>query len=234
MPEFIASLNWSVIAQIIVIDVVLSADNAIAIALACRDLPAHQRKQGILWGTAGAIGLRFLLMFVALALLDCPGLKIIGGLLLLWIGIKLIIPQRNAHPSIKSSSRLATAIKTILVADFAMSLDNVLGIASAVQAAHAEHRFLLIVFGLLLSIPLMIWTSQFLLKLLDRFPLIATAGAALLGWVAGGLIIQDVSLQHIPLLTTAVAGIYAKLIGAIAVVALGTRFARQRRASNHD
>ncbi len=226
MPEFIASLNWGVIAQIIAIDVLLSGDNVIAIALACRDLPVPQRKQGILWGTAGAIGLRIILMFFALALFEWPGLKIIGGLLLFWIGIKLIAPHHDALHSVQSSKHLITAIQTILIADFAMSFDNVLGIASAIQAAHAEHRFLLIIFGLLLSVPLMIGVSQFLLKLLDRFPFIATAGAALLGWIAGGLIIKDASLQYFTFLTTSAASIHAKLAGALLVVTLGTWIAR--------
>ncbi|CCD30210.1 Integral membrane protein TerC [Candidatus Glomeribacter gigasporarum BEG34] len=228
MSELIAGLNWGVIAQIIVIDVMLSGDNAIAIALACRDLPAAQRKQGIVWGTVGAIALRALLMFFALALFEWPGLKMAGGLLLLWIGIQLTAPRRNALHTVQSSKRLAAAIKTILLADFAMSLDNVLGIASASQAAHAKHRFLLIALGLLLSVPLMIWASQFLLKLLDRFPFIVTAGAALLGWIAGGLIIQDAILQRFPLLMTTAARIYAQIAGAVLVVALGALFARRR------
>ncbi len=233
MPELIASLNWGVIAQIIVIDIVLSGDNAIAIALACRDLPAPQRKQGVVWGTLGAIGLRVLLMFFALALFEWPGLKMVGGVLLLWMGIQLIAPRHNAPHAIQSSKRLITAIKIILIADFAMSLDNVLGIASAVQVAHVEHRFVLIAFGLLLSVPLMIWTSQFLLKSLDRFPFIATAGAALLGWIAGGLMIKDARLQHLSVLTTTAANLCAKLAGATLVITLGMRL-RQRRAPCDD
>jgi len=195
MIEFFETLNWTTVFQIILVDVLLGGDNAVVIALACRNLPPERRMQGILWGTAGAIGLRVVLIAFALTLLVLPYVKVIGGLLLLWIGIKLMAPH-DEHSDIKGSNTLLAAIKTIIVADFVMSLDNVVAIAGAAQRAHADHQVILVIFGLLVSVPIIIWGSTVLLKLIDRFPLIVTFGAGLLGWIAAGMLITDVAVTE--------------------------------------
>ena len=181
-PQF-----WADVFKIIMIDLLLSGDNAVVIALACRNLPAHQRRKGILFGVGGAIGLRIVLTFFAVSLLALPYLKLIGALLLLWIGIKLILPEEEHHAgNIKADTRLFGAIKTIIIADFVMSLDNVLGVAAA-----AKGNVSLLVFGLLISIPMIAWSSQLVLKLIDRFPFIIYAGGALLGYVAGEMLVSE-------------------------------------------
>ncbi|HEY9279074.1 MAG TPA: TerC family protein, partial [Eoetvoesiella sp.] len=158
MVEFLETLSWATVFQIILVDVLLGGDNAVVIALACRNLKPERRMQGILWGTAGAITLRVVLIAFALTLLVLPYVKIIGGLLLLWIGIKLMAPQ-NDHASIQGNDTLMAAIKTIIIADFVMSLDNVVAIAGAAQGAHADHQVMLVIFGLLVSVPIIIWGS---------------------------------------------------------------------------
>ena len=181
-PQF-----WVDVFKIIVIDLLLSGDNAVVIALACRNLPEAQRRKGILFGVGGAIGLRIVLTFFAVNLLALPYLKLIGALLLLWVGIKLILPEdEHGADSIKADTRLFGAVKTIIIADFVMSLDNVLGVAAA-----AKGNVSLLVFGLLISIPLIAWSSQLVLKLIDRFPLIIYAGGALLGYVAGEMLVGE-------------------------------------------
>jgi len=187
-----ATLDWAAIGQIILIDILLGGDNAVVIALACRNLPARQRKLGIFWGAAGAIVLRVMLITFAVALLNVPALKLVGGALLIWIGVKLIAPpEEDAHANIHSSDKLWSAIKTIIVADLVMSFDNVIAIAGAAEQADPGHRTGLIIFGLLVSVPFIIYGSQLVLKLLDRFPVIVLAGGALLGWIAGGLMVGD-------------------------------------------
>ncbi len=190
MDEFLVNMSWAAVFQIILVDVLLGGDNAVVIALACRNLPVQRRMQAILWGTGGAIGLRVVLIAFALALLVLPAVKIVGGLLLLWIGIKLMAPEDDSQ-DIQGSNSLLAAIKTIILADFVMSLDNVVAIAGVAQGAHADHQLLLIIFGLLVSVPIIIWGSTILLKLLDRYPFIVTAGAGLLGWIAGGMLASD-------------------------------------------
>jgi YjbE family integral membrane protein len=182
-PQF-----WVDVFKIIVIDLLLSGDNAVVIALACRNLPLEQRKKGIIYGVIGAIGLRVVLTFFAVELLSLPYLKLIGALLLIWIGIKLILPEEDEHSEgkIKADTHLWGAVKTIIVADFVMSLDNVLGVAAA---AHGNPW--LLVFGLLVSIPMIAWSSQLVLKLIDRFPFIIYAGGALLGYVAGEMLVGE-------------------------------------------
>lgn len=193
MAEFLESLSWTTVFQIILVDVLLGGDNAVVIALACRNLKPERRMQGILWGTAGAIALRVALIAFALTLLVLPYVKIIGGLLLLWIGIKLMVPASD-HGNIQGSDTLMAAIKTIIIADFVMSLDNVVAIAGAAQGAHADHQVVLVIFGLLVSVPIIIWGSTVLLRLIDRFPLIVTFGAGLLGWIAAGMLISDIAV----------------------------------------
>ena len=181
-PQF-----WVDVFKIIMIDLLLSGDNAVVIALACRNLPPQQRRKGIMFGVGGAIGLRIVLTFFAVGLLALPYLKLIGALLLLWIGVKLILPdeEHNAE-NIKADTRLFGAIKTIIIADFVMSLDNVLGVAAA-----AKGNVWLLVFGLVISIPMIAWSSQLVLKLIDRYPLIIYIGGALLGYVAGEMLVTE-------------------------------------------
>jgi len=188
MLEMMSSAQfWVDVSKIIVIDLLLSGDNAVVIALACRNLPPGQRNKGILFGVGGAIGLRIILTFFAVTLLTLPYLKLIGALLLLWIGIKLILPEEeHSADNIQADTRLLGAVKTIIIADFVMSLDNVLGVAAA-----AKGNVWLLVFGLLISIPMIAWSSQLVLKLIDRFPFIIYAGGALLGYVAGEMLVGE-------------------------------------------
>jgi YjbE family integral membrane protein len=189
MEQFATPQFWLAVGQIIIIDILLAGDNAVVIALACRNLPAHLQRRGIFWGAAGAIILRIILTAFAATLLTLPWLKLIGGVLLLWIGVKLIAPQGNEEHNIQGSSTLRGAIKTIIVADFVMSLDNVIAVAGA-----AKGDFFLLVFGLIVSIPLVIIGSQLVLKMIQRFPAVVIAGGALLGWIAGELIVTDPAL----------------------------------------
>lgn len=181
---------WIALGQIIIIDILLGGDNAVVIALACRKLPPDLRRKGIIYGTAGAIVLRVILIAFAMTLLALPALKLIGALLLVWIGIKLIAPDDEGHDNIQGSDKLLAAIKTIIVADLVMSVDNVIAIAGAAQSS-GEHQMLLVVLGLLISIPIIVWGSQLVIKLMERFPLIIVAGGMLLGWIAGGMLVTD-------------------------------------------
>jgi YjbE family integral membrane protein len=227
MLEFFTTLNWGAVFQIIVIDVLLGGDNAVVIALACRNLPASQRMRGIVWGTVGAIALRVVLIAFAVVLLDVPFLKFAGGLLLLWIGVRLLAPAHDGHENVKPADKLISAVKTIIVADAVMSVDNVIAIAGAAEAADPQARIALVVFGLMVSIPLIVWGSQLVLKLLDRFPIVVTFGAALLGWIAGGLIINDPAGDPWPLLDTPLAEYGASIAGAVFVVVLGLLLKRR-------
>jgi YjbE family integral membrane protein len=192
MEEFLTAHFWVAVGQIILIDILLGGDNAVVIALACRSLPPEQRLKGIIWGTAGAIILRVILIAFALALLAVPYLKIVGALLLLWIGVKLLLPEdEDEHANIQPSDRLWGAVKTVIVADLVMSVDNVIAIAGAAQGAGEQHQLALVIFGLLVSIPIIVWGSQLVLKLMDRFPMIITLGGMLLGWIAGTMAHTD-------------------------------------------
>lgn len=211
-PQF-----WIAVAQIIAIDIVLGGDNAVVIALACRKLDPARRRMGVLWGTAGAIGLRVILVFFAISLLSLPYLKLVGSALLLWIGVKLMQPEKDSHgEGVAAATSLASAIKVIIVADLVMSIDNVIAIAAASKGSLG-----LVIFGLLVSIPIIVWGSQLVLKLMDRFPMIVTLGAALLGWIAGDLSVTDPAIAdqvqaHAPYLDW-----LAPIIGAVFVVGLG-------------
>ena len=182
---------WIAVLQIIAIDILLGGDNAVVIALACRNLPPELRRKGIFWGVAGAIGLRVVLTIFAVSLLAVPYLKLVGAVLLLWIGIKLILPEddEGGH-EIEASTKLVGAIKTIIVADAVMSLDNVIAVAAAAQGSMA-----LLMLGLAISIPLVIFGSTLMIKLMERFPIIIMLGAALIGWVGGETIASDVALR---------------------------------------
>ena len=186
-PEF-----WVAVLQIIAIDIVLGGDNAIVIALACRRLPKDQRNRGIFWGVFGAIALRVVLISFALTLLAIPFLKIIGALLLVWIGIKLLQPEpENSTHEIDASTTLPGAIKTIIIADAVMSLDNVIAIAGA-----AKDSVGLVIFGLIVSVPIIVWGSKLIMRLMDRFPIVIIIGAGLLGWIAGDMAITDAAINE--------------------------------------
>jgi YjbE family integral membrane protein len=179
------------ILQIVWIDLLLSGDNAVVIALACRQLPEKQRKIGMLMGAGAAIGLRILFAMIVTWLLGIPFLKVFGGLLLLWIGIKLAVGEDNDAHEIEASSQLWRAVRTVAIADAVMSLDNVIAIAAA-----AGGNIWLFIFGLLLSIPLIIFGSTLLSAIIDRFPIVIWIGAALLGWIAGEMIVGDVAVTN--------------------------------------
>jgi YjbE family integral membrane protein len=185
MEMLATSVFWVTLAQIMMINILLSGDNAVVIAMASRALPAKQQKQAILFGSFGAIILRIVLTFFAIALLALPYLKIVGALALGWIGIQLLIPD-DAEAELDGHTNIWSAIKTIVVADFVMSLDNVLGVAAA-----AKGNVALLIIGLAVSIPLIIYGSTIVLKLMNRFPFIVTAGGGLLGWVAGEMLVTD-------------------------------------------
>lgn len=232
MWQWLLDLQWDAIVQIIIIDILLGGDNAVIIALACRNLPPKHRRLGIVWGAAGAIALRVMLITVAVALLTVPLLKLVGGLLLLWIGVKLIAPppEHDEHANIQASDKLWAAIKTIIVADFVMSLDNVIAIAGAAEQADPSQRTGLVIFGLLVSVPFIVFGSQLILKLLDRLPIIVVLGGGLLGWIAGGLIVGDpIAQPHLP--GDAYVGYVAGALGAVFVVALARWLERRRSAA---
>lgn len=215
-PEF-----WLALAQIIVINIVLSGDNAVVIALACRALPQHQQRKAIVFGSVGAIVLRVVLTFFAVYLLGLPYLKLVGAALLLWIGVGLLKEEEEEEEGLPGHVGMVAAIKTIIVADFVMSLDNVIGVAAA-----AKGDMLLLVLGLVISVPLIVFGSALLLNLMNRFPLIITLGAGLLGWVAGEMALSDPAVQqhasaHGPL------HVAVPVAGALLVIAVGKWLARR-------
>jgi YjbE family integral membrane protein len=220
-PEF-----WIALSQIILINIVLSGDNAVVIALACRALPPRQQRNAIIFGSVGAIVLRVILTFFAVYLLGQPYLKLIGAALLLWIGIGLLKGE-DGEEQLEGHSGLVQAIKTIIVADLVMSLDNVIGVAAA-----AKGNVPLLVIGLVISIPLIIFGSTVILKLMNRFPIIITIGAALLGWVAGEMAATDPAIhgfveRHHYLHTV------LPVAGAVLVVALGKWLASRAGSGEH-
>lgn len=216
------------VGQIILIDILLGGDNAVVIALACRSLPPHQRTKGILWGTAGAIVLRVILIAFALTLLQVPFLKLVGAILLVWIGIKLLVPEdEDEHSNIQASDKLWGAVKTVIVADLVMSVDNVIAIAGAAQGAGEQHQLPLVIFGLLVSIPIIVWGSQLVLKLMDRFPFIITLGGMLLGWIAGTMAHTDPGVvNYLP--QEKVWNYAFGIAGALLVLAIGKIMAGRR------
>lgn len=221
---------WMALMQIIAIDILLGGDNAVVIALACRHLPEDQRRKAIMGGVIGAIALRIALLFFAMQLLALPYLKLFGAVLLLWIGIKLLLPEEDESHEIKAGSGLVAAIKTIIVADAVMSLDNVLAVAGA-----AGGDLLLVSLGVLISIPIIVWGSQLVLKLMDRFPQVVLLGGALLGWIAGGMAVSDHALAAwLP--QVAWLKYLAGMVGAVLVVMLGwlLRKSATRQASTEQ
>ncbi len=197
MIEFLAQISWVAVLEIIAIDLLLGGDNAVVIALACRNLPPAQRKLGILWGTVGTIVLRVILIFFALSLLQVPLLKLVGAVLLVWIGVKLVRAEdQEGHADIAGSDKLWGAVKTVIVADLVMSVDNVIAIAGAAETAAPGQQLPLVIFGLLVSIPIIVWGSQLVIKMMDRYPAVITAGGMLLGWIAGTMAVTDPFLAN--------------------------------------
>lgn len=226
--DLTSSLFWLAVGQIILIDIVLSGDNAVVIALACRNLSPEQRAKGIFWGVAGAVGLRVLLTVFAALVMNLPWLKLVGGLLLLWIAVKLMLPEDEDGHDIEASGNLWGAVKTIIVADFVMSLDNVIAVAGA-----AHGSLVLLLFGLAVSIPLIVWSSQVILQWMERWPSIVLFGAGLLGYVAGQMIFSDPGvLAMLPPLPDW-SGKLAGALGAMLVVGLG-RWLEQQRLARQD
>ena len=232
--ELLTQAFWIGLLKIIGVNIILSGDNAVVIALAARSLPRKQQKQAIIWGSAAAIVMRVLLTIFAVALLTLPWLKIVGSALLFWIGIKLLVPEEDDE-EIQASDQLLSAIKTILVADLVMSLDNVIAVAAA-----AGGSGVLLVLGLAISIPLVIFGATLLLKLMERFPVIITVGAGLIGWVAGEMSVADIALegwltdlgvQYVdghPKVAGFSLEILTGIVGIVIVVTVGTLLARRK------
>jgi len=224
MPDISSSLFWVAVLQIIAIDIMLGGDNAVVIALACRKLPPGQRNKGIFWGVFGAIVLRVAMIFFVLQLLALPYLKIVGALLLLWIGIKLMVPEDDGeHGGIDGGTTLYAAIKTIIVADAVMSLDNVIAVAGA-----SHGSIVLVTFGILVSIPIVVWGSKLVLTLIDRFSVVITFGAALLGWIAGGMLLSDQSIPVGVTLAVPYASYVFAATGSVSVVLIGKLIGRRQ------
>jgi YjbE family integral membrane protein len=189
LEELASQAFWVGLAKIVGVNIILSGDNAVVIALAARSLPPKQQKLAIFWGAGAAIVLRIVLTLFAVALLTLPWLKLIGGALLFWIGIQLLVPEDEGG-DVAASEHLLTAVKTILIADLVMSLDNVIAVAAA-----AGGSLILLVLGLAISIPLVVFGATLLVKAMERYPVIITVGAGLIGWVAGEMLIADHALQ---------------------------------------
>jgi len=236
LEELLSQAFWIGLAKIIGVNVILSGDNAVVIALAARSLPQQQQKKAVFWGAGAAVILRIILTIFAAALLTLPWLKIIGSLLLFWIGVKLLIPEEG-EDDIRASDQLFSAIKTILVADLVMSLDNVIAVAAA-----AGGSYTLLVLGLAISIPLVIFGATLLIKLMERFPVIITLGAGLIGWVAGEMLVADHALtgwlsslgadyrKEAPYVAGLSLEIIAAAIGFAVVVVLGKWLGSRREA----
>jgi YjbE family integral membrane protein len=225
-------LFWKALIQIIAVNIMLSGDNAVVIALAARNLPQQQQKMAIMFGSGAAIVLRIVLTVFAVALLQYPYLKLIGACLLIWIGAKMLLPEEgedDAHADAKSG--LLGAVKTILIADLVMSLDNVLAVAAAAETGPPEGKIALLIIGLGLSIPLIIFGSQLLLKLMDRWPIIITLGAALLGFVAGEMLVTDPAIATWFQQTFGHANLVVAAICAVLVVVIGKQWAKKRAAA---
>src|SRR3954469_3369121 len=214
-------LLWTALLKIIGVNIVLSGDNAVVIALASRSLPARQQKQAIFWGSAAAIIMRIILTLFAVALLALPWLKLVGSVLLLWIGVKLLVPEDEGE-EVSAGDNMLQAIKTILIADLVMSLDNVI----AVAAAAGGHWGLTIV-GLAISIPLVIFGATLLVKVMERWPVVITIGAALIGFVAGEMAWEDGAISGFTGQFPSMVKYVIAAIGAAFVVGLGTMLAKR-------
>ena len=243
MHEVMTSQFWLGLGAIIWVNIILSGDNAVVIALAARSLPEKQQKQAVFWGAAAAVVLRIVLTVVAVELLKLPYLKIIGGALLFWIALKLLMPEDDDGDDVLSSSHLMGAIKTILIADLVMSLDNVIAVAAV-----AKGSFILLVLGLLISIPLVVYGATMLMKLMGRYPAIITVGAALIGFVAGEMAVTDpvmigwfeqsarwmIDLEVLSLAGYKLEVSVAGLMGSALVVVVGKWLAQRKHAKAED
>jgi YjbE family integral membrane protein len=190
---------WVELGAIIWINLLVSGDNAVMIALAARSLPPQQQRLAVFWGSAAAVALRVLLTVFAVALLELPWLKVAGGALLLWIGVKLLVPDKE-EVEVSAHTRLVHAIRTILLADLVMSIDNVIAVAAAANAAAptpdlAPMKYTLLVLGLAISIPIVVFGSVMMLGIMSRYPVVISLGAALLGWIAGDIIVTDPAIS---------------------------------------
>jgi len=217
-PEF-----WIGLGVIIWVNIILSGDNAVVIALAARSLPKHQQKQAIFWGAGAAVVLRIVLTIVAVKLLEFPFLKIIGGVALLWIAVKLLVPQEEEEGEVQASTQLWGAVKTILIADLVMSTDNVIAVAAA-----AKGSILLLTLGLIISIPLVIFGATMLMVLMERYPVIITLGAAVLGWTAGEMSVTDPAVADWVKANAHWLDWIGPALGAVLVVAVGKALAKRK------
>jgi len=222
--EFGSPQFWLAGLEIIVINILLSGDNAVVIALACRNLPRKQRKLGIFWGVIGAVVLRVILTFFAVALLTLPYVQLIGAALLLWIGIKLVAEDEGEGEEVEASDRLMSAVKTVIIADLVMSLDNVIGVAAA-----AKGSLLLLVFGLVISIPLVVVGAHLIMKLIERLPWLVIAGGGLLGYIAGEIAVADTAVK--PWVDAQAPSLHyiAPAVGVLVVVGVGVWLMRKNR-----
>jgi YjbE family integral membrane protein len=242
LDEFYTQVFWIGLLKIIGVNLILSGDNAVVIALAARSLPQRQQKAAVLWGSGAAVVMRIILTIFAVALLTLPWLKLVGSLLLFWIGIKLLLPEEGDE-NIDASDNLISAIKTILIADLVMSIDNVIAVAAAAQGSMT-----LLVLGLAISIPLVIFGSTLLLHLMERWPVIITIGGGLLGFVAGEMLVTDPALKgwlagigvefdgEKPKVGGLSLEIICGLAGAVIVIAAGTLIGKRRamKAAVHE
>jgi len=236
MVDFSLQAFWIPLLKIIWINIVLSGDNAVVIALAARSLPPRQQTLAVAWGSGAAVAMRIVLTLFAVALLQLPYLKLLGAVLLLWIGVQLLLPEEG-EANIDGHENMLAAIKTILIADLVMSLDNVIAVAAA-----AGDSVTLLILGLAISIPLVIFGSTLLMKVMERFPIIVTAGGALLGFVAGEMAVSDPALRDWmsanfqvvdkkPVLAGVGLELIVGLVGAALVVLVGKLLARKQSAA---
>ena len=223
--EFGTPQFWVAALEIIIINILLSGDNAVVIALACRNLPPKQKWWGIFWGVVGAVVLRIVLTFFAVQLLALPYLQLVGAVLLLWVGVKLIAEEEgDDEHEIAAADRLLSAVKTVIIADLVMSIDNVIGVAGA-----AKGSLILLVFGLVVSIPLVVVGSQLIMKLVEKMPWLVIAGGGLLGFIAGEIAIEDVTVK--PWVTANAEWLHygAPIAGVVVVVAIGMWLTRRHK-----
>jgi YjbE family integral membrane protein len=228
MDTALPSHFWLGLWQIVIVNVLLSGDNAVVIAMACRNLAERYRNRALVFGTLGAVGVRIAFCFMITWLMLIPALKLIGGVLLLWIGVKLMVPEEEDGDAVAAESHLWGAIRTIVIADVVMSLDNVIGIVAA-----AKGHLLLIIAGLALSIPLIIFGSRLVMGVLNRFPILITAGAGLLGWLAGEIMESDpLVVKTWPMLEHGAIHYVPAVVGVLIVVAIGTWLKRRAEAEH--
>jgi YjbE family integral membrane protein len=220
---------WGALLAIIVANILLSGDNAVVIAMAARSLKPEHQKKAIIWGSAAAIVMRVILTIVAVKLLTLPYLKLIGGALLFWIGYQLLTDSDD-EADIKSHATIGAAIRTILIADLVMSLDNVIAVASAADKAPEPARLTLLIIGLAMSIPLIIAGSTLLIKVMDKYPIIITGGAALLGFLAGSMMVTDPAVIHWFEANVPNAESLAGALGAVLVVVVAKWMSKRQAA----